>query len=501
MKVFVLYLIYLLTFCKADYWEEREKLIKWEESQTIGANITLNGLEEEVNTILMKMKLDELDNGFKDPKTFLPSRHFFYAKCHVKKSKLFNFIKKLPKGCSLHGHDASLTSSDYLYNVTYYNNLYACFLDGKLQLHFFKTSVQNNDCKWKLVSEWRSENILFDALIKSQMTLIVPHPETAYIDIDAVWKKFGAIFGFIQPLIGYKPVLQEQVYQYLLELYEDNVMYGEFRGVLTDTYDLDGKMYNPEEIVELYLETLNLFMEHYKDFQGARFIYAPPRDIDNKTLADHIDTARALKKKYPNFIAGFDLVGQEDIGKPLIDFVDQLQNLSKEMNVFYHAGETNWYGESTDLNIIDAILLGAKRIGHGYSITKHPEALRLIKERNIAIEVNPISNQVLKLVDDIRNHPATILIGEGYPVIISNDDPALWGAQGLSYDWYMAFLGMTSRNVGLKFLKQLALNSYLYNAMSDEERTIAIKRWNDDWNKFILNAYNDANAIYNVIVT
>ena len=46
--------------------------------------------------------------------------------------------------------------------------------------------------------------------------------------------------------------------------------------------------------------------------------------------------------------------------------------------------------------MIDAILLNATRIGHGYSITKHPEALRLIKEKDIAIEICPISNQVKK---------------------------------------------------------------------------------------------------------
>lgn len=58
-------------------------------------------------------------------------------------------------------------------------------------------------------------------------------------------------------------------------------------------------------------------------------------------------------------------VGQEDKGGVLIDFADQLQMLGKEMPFFFHAGETNWNGLSTDLNLIDAVLLNAKRIGHG----------------------------------------------------------------------------------------------------------------------------------------
>jgi adenosine deaminase CECR1 len=38
--------------------------------------------------------------------------------------------------------------------------------------------------------------------------------------------------------------------------------------------------------------------------------------------------------------------------------------------------------------------LNTTRIGHGYAIAKHPEAQRIAREKNIPIEVNPISNQV-----------------------------------------------------------------------------------------------------------
>lgn len=47
---------------------------------------------------------------------------------------------------------------------------------------------------------------------------------------------------------------------------------------------------------------------------------------------------------------------------------------------------------------MDAILLGTHRIGHGFALSKHPALIDLIKERDIAIEVNPISNQVYIIV-------------------------------------------------------------------------------------------------------
>lgn len=68
------------------------------------------------------------------------------------------------------------------------------------------------------------------------------------------------------------------------------------------------------------------------------------------------------------------------------------------------------------------MLLGTKRIGHGYAVVKYPSILKIVKEKKIGIEVNPISNQVLKLVDDLRNHPASILFSDDYPVVVSRYD-------------------------------------------------------------------------------
>lgn len=72
-----------------------------------------------------------------------------------------------------------------------------------------------------------------------------------------------------------------------------------------------------------------------------------------------------LIELYPNFVIGFDLVGQEDKGEPLVKFADQLNSVDPKINFFFHAGETNWNGISTDLNLLDALLLNTKRIGHG----------------------------------------------------------------------------------------------------------------------------------------
>nr|KAG5693873.1 hypothetical protein BaRGS_009929 [Batillaria attramentaria] len=45
-------------------------------------------------------------------------------------------------------------------------------------------------------------------------------------------------------------------------------------------------------------------------------------------------------------------------------------------------------------NLVDALLLNTRRIGHGFALHKHPYLLEEVKNRTICVEVNPISNQV-----------------------------------------------------------------------------------------------------------
>ena len=58
----------------------------------------------------------------------------------------------------------------------------------------------------------------------------------------------------------------------------------------------------------------------------------------------------------------------------------------------------------------------------------------------------------------------------GYPVVVASDDVASWGAQGLSDDFYEAFMAMSSRNSDLRLLKTLVMASIRYSALSVERR-------------------------------
>ncbi|EFA00425.1 adenosine deaminase 2 [Tribolium castaneum] len=473
----------LVTLASADYWSERAKLVTSDSSQAIGSSIILSPKEQEVNKILMNHKLKEYDDGFKNPRTFLPSIHFFKSKSGIEQSPVFDFIRKLPKGASLHSHDTALVSLDYLYNLTYRENLYGSVVKNRLQLHFFDKPPTSD---WELVADLRSRNTSFDKFLKSQLSIIVDDPSSEYPSINDVWNRFAETFYTVFGLVAYRPVFQDYFYQTLKELYEDNVMYLEFRGLLPQVYELNGTVYNHVGVVQLYLETLQRFKCDYPDFHGARFIFAPSRNVDNKTVEDYVTITKELRQLFPDFVAGFDLVGQEDLGKPLVDFIPQLLELAEtDTRFFFHAGETDWGGTSTDLNVFDAVLLNTTRIGHGFALVKHPKILEEVKKRQIAIEISPISNQVLKLVDDLRNHPGAFLVKSGFPVVITCDDPTFWGAKALSYDWYLAFMGFGGREGDLRLLKQLALNSLEFSAMAEDEKCDALAKWEEQWEVFL----------------
>lgn len=89
----------------ADHYHWLRKLLINEELSTgFGSEIILNEQEELANEIVMKAKEAEYDDSIKHPERFIPSRHIFEQLDEIKKSKLFQIIRKMPKGAILHAH-------------------------------------------------------------------------------------------------------------------------------------------------------------------------------------------------------------------------------------------------------------------------------------------------------------------------------------------------------------------------------------------------------------
>ncbi|KAM6936893.1 LOW QUALITY PROTEIN: adenosine deaminase 2-A [Xenentodon cancila] len=469
----------------------REALIQLEASMQTGGQMVLTDAELRLDALLLKMKQAEMMRG-----DFPPAMHFFKARHLIRTSPIFSLLQKIPKGGALHVHDFSMVDVEWLVkNATYRPHCYMCYTENQSIRFTFSSQLPKRlqHCSpWTLLETLRAKTVNatdLDNSIMRKLTLFTDQdPEVAYPSQDVVWKSFEQTFLAVWGLVTYAPVFRDYYYQGLTGFYMDNVMYVELRALLPEVYELDGSTYDSTWTLKTYQDITRQFTAEHPDFFGAKIIFTVNRGINASTMTGVVETAMKLHRDFPDIMAGFDLVGREDSGNPLWYFRDALSLPAKkgvQLPFFFHAGETDLEGTEVDQNLLDALLLNTSRIGHGFALLRHPVAKDLSRKRGVAVEVCPISNQVLKLVKDLRNHPAAALMLENHPVVISSDDPALFGASGLSYDFYEAFVGFGGIKSHVGSLKQLVINSFRYSSLTPDQQVKALALWQRKWDTFV----------------
>jgi adenosine deaminase len=73
--------------------------------------------------------------------------------------------------------------------------------------------------------------------------------------------------------------------------------------------------------------------------------------------------------------------------------------------------------------------LDADRVGHGVRAVEDPRLLDELAERGTTLEVNPVSNLRMGVVDDLRDVPLRQLHEAGVPLALGADDPLLFGSR------------------------------------------------------------------------
>ncbi|XP_059164002.1 adenosine deaminase AGSA-like [Physella acuta] len=387
----------------SQYLSMRDDLIAEDEHMRLGGHLVLSVQEQRMNEIFMKEKRAMIQTSRTNRSVFVPSTSFYHSRRLIEETPLFEKIHQMPKGAALHIHDMSMVSLDWLVtNVTYRDDVYMCPLaNGYLNFQVFNSSYQTSDCLWKLVKNERaaSGNVTaFDLNLKNNLTLMGSDPFLTFADNQAAWVRFGLFFRQVSNLLYHVPIYRDMLWQTLREFRDANVQYLEIRGSFDQMFGLDGTRYDTEFGVLLVKQVADQFVKTYPDFSGVKVILSGIRNRNSSVILEEVKTAMELHKKYPEVVAGYDMSGNEALYNPLSYYSEALLYPSRQdppykLPYFLHAGETPWQGTETGFNIADAILLNATRIGHGYALGKHPKFLQKVKEQNIAVEVQPISNQ------------------------------------------------------------------------------------------------------------
>ncbi|KAI3340700.1 hypothetical protein F4824DRAFT_398632 [Ustulina deusta] len=477
---------------------------------------TLSPVAQQAESIVGAIRQYEIENFWTKPAGIelednerFAGEMFANAKPLIPSTKLWAIVSRMPKGSLLHVHSSAILQFETIFNILLDT---AGIVITASQDVSTELSAENATLAFSHVTDLAADSKVANVSIDSPYYVpgtkvpvtfaaeSYPGGRPAFIDflmskvavtradvlrhdlgVDEIWRKFQSCFDPAGSAMTYEPVIRKTYQSVFNAWVDDNIMWVELRsGGSSAKLVPEGKDTPDPDLdfwIHILLDELQKFQqtEKGKKLWGVRIIWADYRGLSRSKLLSNMEKAIERKQHFPELFSGYDVVAQEDLGRTLLDLAPELlwfQNKTQSLNMtypfFFHAGETLGDGNSTDDNLFDALLFDSRRIGHGFSLYKHPLLLEQYAEKNILVEVCPISNEVLRLSTDILHHPIPAMIAHGVATAISNDDPAILGedAAGLSYDFFQIIQGFD--NIGLGGLGALAQNSVRWSNFVDQ---------------------------------
>lgn len=474
-----------------DYSVERRNLVERHKRGRFCSDEVLNRDEARVAARLNQLVIDEVQK-YRSGTQFPPARPFSEVKTLIESSSVFKLIQDMPKGGLLRVHLSAAGSVDWI----------------------IASALMAPNCyvKWPITShDWgglRSFSRPEEAYISGHIRVseaMVRHERAGGCFVtelrnrlslsssnhgpERVWAAFGIIFDRLDGFIRYQPMFASYLYDAFRSLWNDGVYHVELCDSLAALYTVDGTPALKEKaVVNELLNARSMMRAEHPEFD-CRLIVIDPRWAEN--VEANLERAFNLQQLFPDFVIGYDLIGKEELhagGAALAKafaLAKRLQaskdasNSEDRLAYYLHNGESAWADND---NLIDAALLQSRRIGHGFNLYRYPVLYPLLIANNRALEVCPISNQLLQLTFDLRSHPASGYLNAGVQCVLASDDPAIFGNGGLSYDFWEALMAW---NLDLAALKKLARNSITHSGLQFVQKTRLMNFWEAQWCRFI----------------
>jgi adenosine deaminase len=161
-------------------------------------------------------------------------------------------------------------------------------------------------------------------------------------------------------------------------------------------------------------------------------------------------------------VVGIDVSGDE-VNYPIKPFVPLFRQARQMgMHITVHAGEAGGAN-----NVREAIeILDAERIGHGVRAIENSSVVRLVRDRQVALEVCPLSNLQTGVMREWGHHPLPDLYHLGVKTTINTDDPSI--SSTTLTDEYLVVL--TTMQMKLIDIKRMLINSAQAAFLPQEEK-------------------------------
>ena len=203
--------------------------------------------------------------------------------------------------------------------------------------------------------------------------------------------------------------LREVSREFLLEASKENVRYVEVR--FAPMFSVNETL-TCRSVIEAVLEGLadaqSICGTYYNVIVCA--MRGAPEEVNREMM-------QAAREFLGQGVCAMDLAGNE-AAYPMEEFRTLFQDAVKlGFPLTIHGGECGRVE-----NVLEAVDIGAARIGHGIALRKQTEAISLCRKKRIAIEMCPTSNRQTKAVEDMREYPLREFLDAGLAVTINTDN-------------------------------------------------------------------------------
>lgn len=397
------------------------------------------------------------------------------------KTRLFHAIRAMPKGVLQHCHlPSTINITDFVDVFTHHPQVYFSPKARSFALHRPESPLDLQE--YIPILEYRKKR--GDHAVEDEIRniMLMNDGEMRDKNTATIFAHFNTRFGIMGDCFFFEPVLKAFIQRCVGALKEDNILGAEVRNVTLFLIKEDLKQGTREEELTFYKQ---MKKEATEGGLALNWIHTGVKEKEKKpeSVTKWLEVAGIAYDNplFKDVFSGVDMVDYEgnfllyDMRKELIEFKQK----HPEAELILHAGESI---SKRNHNVLDAVLLGSKRLGHGIHLAYNPSLIELVKQRNVCVEVNVVSNFILAFMRDPFWHPLRMMLNEGVPCALSSDDCLFWDVLPLTMDFFVATVYC---DLSLAEVKLLIANSIDYSYFPSAQKEALRKEQAAKWSEWV----------------